>query len=539
MEHLRYKPNRLWTLDSATPFADRSGYGVNATLTGSSTNALALSRYAAFSKVVNSTNYITFPQNVYIAGKEWQNFSLMASVFLPETGGTGDQQIMSNLSRSDGLYINGNTVFFATAYATQGFAICSYQLPVNKKVDVVGVHMKTKNLLYVDGVLVDSIDITAAQQVDAYATTDGNLYAGRLNAENLLINTVATYPRALNDDEILTIYNGNNVVSAVDPFYFNGGDLVPISTDARAPYLNISIDTKQDWNEGVFTATWVNDDGYLRPEMIGTQTMAGTWVDNVNIYASGSPSAINSIYLFWDGKNVLVETSVNGGTTWVTATRGVNLSNVTTGFDPTGTALLVRATFTGNVTDAYLGKLRIVGYLGTTGQPPNGRLITYTNPVTLLPDQVPAQMREDWGAKIQGGTLTIDPDSTSTLPSNVGTVELWIRQLTGTAPTFSANLTTGTTQYVNGLAGSTIRRGEWTVVHFSKATNITGAITVSGNVQVGRVVLYFNQLSAGAIANGVSNYTGRVVATRAAGGPVTVFEPAASANVYSHDWANV
>ncbi|HEY5445364.1 MAG TPA: hypothetical protein VIJ87_13030, partial [Pyrinomonadaceae bacterium] len=92
---------------------------------------------------------------------------------------------------------------------------------------------------------------------------------------------------------------------------------------------------------------------------------------------------------------------------------------------------------------------------------------------------------------------------------------------------------------VNGLAGSTIRRGEWTVVHFSKATNITGAITVSGNVQVGRVVLYFNQLSAGAIANGVSNYTGRVVATRAAGGPVTVFEPAASANVYSHDWANV
>lgn len=539
MQYLRYKPHRLWSLDTASPFADESGYGTNATLTGTSTKGLATSRYAAYSTVVNSTNYITFPQSVYISGKERQKFTLMASVFLPDTGGTGDQQILSNLSRSDGLYINGNTVYFATAYASNGFAITSYQIPLNKKVDVAGVYTYTQNLLYVDGVLVDSIDITAAQQADVFATTDGNLYAGRLNAENLLINTVAIYAKALTGDEIANIYDDNNYLSVTDPVYSNSGETVPVSADARTAFINQTFDSLDEWNGGVLTAAFVDADNYLRPEMIGTQTMAGTWVDTLNIYAKGVASAINSIWLWWDGKNVTVDTSVDGGTTWVTATRGVNLSNVAPGFDPTDKVLMVRVTFTGNVTDAYIGNLRIVGFLSSTSQQPNGRVITYTAPVTTLPEQTPAQMREDWGAKAQGGTISIGTDTTSDTAMTVQTVELWVKQLTATAPTFSTNLTTSTTRYTNGIVSSTIRRGEWNVIHFTKSSGITGAITISGQVQVGRVALYSTQLSATQIANEVTNYTGRMVATRAAGGPVSIVEPVTSANIYAHDWANV
>src|SRR3982751_362750 len=98
MEYLRYKPTRLWILDTAAPFPGRSGYGVNAILTGSLVKGISLSRYAASSLVVNSTNYVTFPQNVYINGLQNQNFSLAASVFIPDTGSTGNQQILSNLS---------------------------------------------------------------------------------------------------------------------------------------------------------------------------------------------------------------------------------------------------------------------------------------------------------------------------------------------------------------------------------------------------------------------------------------------------------
>ena len=541
MEYVRYKPNGLWLLDETSIFKDYSGYGNNITFSGTlSSKGISLSRYAQYSQLVNSTKYITFPQSVYIAGRERQDFSLVASVFLPDTGTTGNQQILSNNGRSDGLYINGNIVNFATAYSSTGTATCSYQIPENKKVDVIGVHTLTKNYLYVDGMLVDSIDITSDQQADNYATTDGNLYAGKLSTQNLLINTVAIYPRALRNDEILSIYAGNNFVSATEPIYPYGGEKIDVTAGSRPPYLNAKWDTSEAWNSATLQAVFVDSDNYLKPEMLDDNTsMAGVWTDTVNIYNGDVPTAINAVYLWWDGLNVSVDTSIDDGTTWVAATRGTNLTNITTGFDPTGKVLQIRATFTAGVTEAYIGNLQAVGYLTNTAQQPSGRIITYTNPVTTLPDQQPMQLREDWGAKMLGGTLTIGTDTTSDTPMTVQTVEVWIKQLGSSAPTYSTNIGTLPSIYTNGIAGMNLRRGEWNVLHFTSPTNIAGNLTFTGNVQVGRVVIYGPMLSSTDISTIVTNYTGRYLPTRAHDGVVNVIEPANSANIYAHDWANV
>lgn len=535
MEYLRYNPRAIWILDTGTSFADMSSYGNTATLTGSSTRGISLSSKAAYSQVVNSTNYISFPQDVYISGKQRQDFSLVASVFLPDTGSFVAQQILSNLSRTDGLSINGNVVSFSTDYASTGSATVSTTVPVGQKLDIVGVHTSTQNILFINGEYVDSIDILSTQQADVYATTNGVLYAGRQSAQNLLINMVAIYPRGLAGEEVANMYQDNSQISVTDPIKAYRGQAIEVSILTRPAYLNIKWDTEQDWEDATLQGVFV-DDNILRPQMLDTVTMQGYWLDSINLYNGEVISTINSLNLYWFGLNVTVEVSTDG-IAWETVTKGVSVATIPAGFDPTGKALFIRVTFASGVTEAYIEDLTVRAYLTNTSQQPNGRVITWTNPAVTFESQKPYLLLDDWGTKVLGGSLDIGTDTSSTTPMTVKTIEVWVKQLTGTAPTYSSNLTTGTTAYTNGVAGSTIRRGEWSVQHFTKSTAITGNITFSGNVQIGRVVLYDTQLSATQVSNLYLDYIGTLLTNRSSGGSIAVAEHSPLATIYGHDWS--
>lgn len=536
MQYLRFRPSRLWTLDTASPYADRSGYATNATLTGSQVKGISLSRYAAYSHVVNSTNYITFPQTAYIVGKENQSFSLAASIYLPDTGTFSAQQILSNNGRTDGLAINGDLLTFSTDYATADSAVCSYHIPVNKKLDVFGVHTPTKNFLVVDGVQVDEVDITEEQQADSYATTNGNLYAGKLSSQNLLINTVGIYPMALQQEEINIIYADNNSTSDIDPYAAYVGEVIDLSTPSRPTIFHSEWNSEEDWNSGIGSSVFVDGD-VLRPQMVGALTTGGTWQDSINLYDGDTVPDLQAVNLNWTGINVLVEVSPDG-TSWETAVKNAGVSFIYDTVDLTDVSMSIRVTFTAGADEAYIENLEVKAYDTETIQQPSNRVITIGDSETgaTFDSQVPAQLCDDWGTLVNDGSITIGQDLISELPMDVKTVEIWSRRISSSVPTPSANLTTGTTVYTNGIAGSTTRRGEWYIQHYTKSTPITGDLVLTGAVHVGQIVLYDSQLTATQVSNVVANYLGRGIGNRSSGGSIGMAEHNPPANIYAHDW---
>jgi hypothetical protein len=239
--------------------------------------------------------------------------------------------------------------------------------------------------------------------------------------------------------------------------------------------------------------------------------------------------------MFWYGYGETVEASVDG-TTWVAVKKGENLSNIPTGFDPTNKALYIRVTFAAGLTEAYVDSLQVNGYTAASVVV-NGRTLTYTNPAVVFDEHLPFQLRDDWGVRLTGGTITITPDAVSEVPSPVQTVEIWMKRTTEDAVVISGNVSgAATTKYFNGIAGNVYDTGEWTVRHFVSAAGITGNITITGNAIIGKVAIYPTALSAAEVAQVVAQYTGVYKTTQDGSSPITIAEPASSTTVYSHDW---
>lgn len=472
------------------------------------------------------------------AGSGWAGAANSTSSYLYASD--LDQSVLSHTGKFDGLTINGTVVSFTTKYTNGTEARASYDTQINKKIHAIGVHTLSKNILYVNGELVAEADIDYTQQIATFDAPSNVLYAGQTTgARSLVMNNVALYPRALLKEEVARIYAQNNRQAlGVIPKQFAGED-VSVGLGARVPSLDTGWFTNDDWSGAVMTNCVVEDDA-LSPQMDLGLTMAGTWQDAVNLYTAEVATPLNSLNMFWDGQNVKVEASTDGGTTWETVSKGVNLSSVPQGFDPTNKQLSVRITFVGGIASAYIDNLRVLAYTSNTATPPNERTRTYTNPAVTFDEQVPFDMKENWGVSLKGGgTLTIGAEQAANeAPMAVRTVEVWVRSLGSVS--FSSNLTSATNTYSNGTAGLSTPVGEWTLLHFvNTGADITGSITISGDVQVGKVAVYPTALTATQVSQVVANYTGVSKTVQSASGTIAIAEPAAPALIYAHDWSIV
>lgn len=535
MEFLRYKPSGLWMMDDTSPLQDYSGYSASATISGTEVHGLPLSSYAVFSQVLSSTVTATFASLAYRPGREADAFSLCASI-LPINRGSGTisaQRILSNSGLFDGLSINGTVISFSTQYTSTGSATCSYDIQYRQKVDIVGVHGRTKNSLYINGVLVDEVDITDEQQADTYAAADNNLYSGGTSGNTAIgINAVSVYTRALQTEEVKRIYDRSNRRATSNvPAMLSGEDAL-ISSSVRDMFLNSGWFTDEDWSSASLTNVVV-EDSQLRPTMDSGLTMAGIWEDTIDLYVGETPIAINSVNMLWSGENELVEASVDG-TTWETVSPGVNLTSIPTGFDPTGKSLFVRVSFPADLTHGFIDNLRVNGYLSNTAQPPNGRTVTYTNPIVTLDDYDPALFNDNWGVRILGGTLALAADTSNPILT-AQTVEIWYKKLSATEPTLTG-LTTDVTSYINGAAGTTSNAGEWVIRHFVKGTGGIGAFSLAGNIQVGKIAVYPSKLTTTDMATLISNYLGVADISQDGSGALVLTESATPAVIYAHDW---
>lgn len=534
MEFLRFKPVALWRMDDTTPLQDYSGYSRSGVITGTETHGISLSCYAAYSQYLSSAITATFASPVFVAGMESAPFSVHASIYAvrPVTATNDPQQILSNSGKYDGLIIEGTKISFSTAYVSTGEAKCSYDMQVNQNADVVGVHTYAKNMLFVNGVQVAEVDITEAQKADTFDAPDTNLYSGlTTQSAGLLMNTVALYSKALTSEEVMALYVANNKrpTSSVPKMF--GGEDVLISTAVRPTQIAATWTTDADWNAAIMTNCAV-EDGRLVPQMINEETLAGTWNDSVSLYTGETAVTLQALNMDWNGENVTVEASVDN-TTWITVTKGVNLSIIPAGFDPAGKSLYVRVTFAGGLESAFIDSLQVRGFTSTTATPLSGRTRTYGSAVVTCDEYPALDLNDNWGIKANGGTITISADPGAS-PLNPMAIELWIKQ--GSGAVFTRNFTVIGT-YVNGIPGSTsFPVGRWVAVQFNVAAAITGSLIFGGDVQIGKVAFYPANLTNQQAADLYASYVGSRKVTYAGTGTIALAEPSDSAKVYAHDW---
>lgn len=458
------------------------------------------------------------------AGTQYTSASLMYV-------SNSDQQILSHDGVFDGLSINGNVVRFGTSYLTSGNAYCDYDLQGAKSAHVVGLHTADKNELWVNGVQVSSVVITDAQKADRYIATDGNLYSGyTVSSQDVAMNGVALYP-SLSGEQI-----NQNYLAGIDVLpqarvapQFSG---LPFNLDAGkgSVFINESWVNKANFETGIKNNVEIGPEEIV-PSFVSGVSVAGTWTCGVPLDAMGDTS-IYGVMVAWSGVGITVDTSLNG-VTWAPAKNGELVPAITPGFNPTDDDLQIRVSFAGGKVDdtAYLESLQVIGFRDAVVNSPAARTVTATYPAVLREDYEPFLYRDDNGINLHGGTLTIGPDTTLD-PEVARTLELWIKPLSGT-PTISV----GGTKYRNGFADSTLPIGEWSLIHYVAAADVTTDITITGDCIVGQATLYPTALTATQVEFIWDSYTGGAAIRFTETNVIGLAESATPAAIYAKDWS--
>lgn len=522
-------------LDDTTPFQDYSGYGRAGVMdTGSPTTATSLVAGALFSQVFSNAVDAKFDTPVYVQGYELQPFTLEASFRVIDESGTGSiQKVLGTASNYDGITVNGTIIKFSTKYLTAGECGVSYDIQTKRNVHVIGVHTNDKNQLYIDGVLVGETLMTDAQRIDSYVATDGKLWLGTsASAQKVAVNGVAIYAHPLNDVSVKNHFNASRrtiLSTAIAPPI--GGVRLPMNINMSDIFLRQVWATKDDWNLGTKSQVSIVDDR-LVPQLVVGISVAGNWQSMTTLDCG--KTSVYGLSFDWDGFGAVVEASLDG-TTWETAVRGKKLALIPNAFNPTAKDLFIRISFPGSIADdpSYMDNFTVTGL--TTGVQPDvaGRIVTLTDPASPMNDYEPIELRDDFGVRLSTGTVVISADS-NTSPPAIFSMNVWLKKLTATDPTFSI---TGTTNYKNGAVAGTMNQGEWVMWTMTKATALTGAITISGDVQVGQVELFTSQLSAQQVADLYTASTGVPVFKAPDTNTITITNPNPSTKLYDYDWS--
>lgn len=499
------------------------------------TTAVALTAGAAYSSVFSSTAFAKFDSAVYKQGYEASPFTLEASIrLIDESGSPAEQKIMSSSANYDGITVNGTIIKFSTKYLTAGECAVTYDIQVKRNVHIVGVHTYDKNQLYVDGILVGETGITDAQRIDSFVAGDGKLWLGvSTGSTKVAVNGLSIYPIALSALVVknhFTAARRTTLIQTVAATF--SGVRYQMSLNLANAFVRQSWSTTEDWQTGTLNGVTVLNSQII-PQLVAGTSVTGNWQIGFPLDSSQKTN-VYGLSLDWNGSGVVVQTSLDGST-WETAVPGKKLTIIPNGFDPTNKDLFIMASFAGGIVDdpSFLDNLTVVGF--TTGIMPNigGRDTTFTDPASPMNDYQPIEHNDSWGVKLAGGSVTISADST-TDPVAMFSMNVWLKKLTATDPTFSIS---GTTNYKNGIAAGTMNQGEWVMWTMTKATALTGNIVTSGNVQIGQIELFDHQLSAQEVADLYASSVGVYTTKAPESDALTITNPNPSTRIYDYSWA--
>lgn len=533
LEAVKHKPVGLFPMDDTSPLQDYSQNNRVATYTGTPARHSALVSGAAYAPVLKSGTVATFETPLFLQGQEARDFSLMATVFLVASGTTQTIQILGHDGQYDGLCITNTVVSFSTKYLTTGESKCSFDLQSSRSVDIVSVHTRNKNTLYIDGVMVAESNISNAQQSDKYVATNGNLYSGQTTSTSgIAVNAIGYFDRALTGNEIAIMHaESRHVPNTKDITPMFGGERLAMSREAADIFAYQLWTTAADWYSAQLSGTAVRNN-MLVPQFSSGVSMPGKWYDAFTL-TSADTTSIYGVNLDWQGDGASVDVSLDGAA-WTPVDRGINVSIIPPGFDPTDKQLLIRISFPGGITNdtSYVDNLTVTGVRSAVSSTWSGRTVTFSNAFQQK-DAGPLSFDHHWGAKVNaGGTITITPD-TNEQGVIARSLEVWIRADDANA---AVNVT-GTT-YQNGVStAASLPIGQWTLLHIVPSAAITGNIVITGAAQVGQVGVYSKALSASDVSAISLAYSGANVLRVGDNSPISISESPDAVEIYSHNWS--
>lgn len=527
-------PDAFWTFDDPSPFIDYTG---NLRVANSTATAKhpALVKGSDYALIVGNTTRISM--NAYAVmqrGREKQSFAVEA-VFRSikkDSANLAVQQVWGNDNAYDGITIAGTVVSFVTKYTATGEARCTFDIQDNRAVRAVAVHTEAKNSLYIDGDLVDEIDITAEQQADTYLSDGNTITGGATTGTNLLaMNSVAVYRTVVVEDDIDVHFA--EAVDNLSEFHVAsgfGGTLLPLSDEHTAPYASRTFSTADDWNTG-FKAGVVVEYEQVSPELRNGISIPSSW--SVIQPLPQGQGTLYGVTLTWQGQGVTVDTSIDG-VTWTNVTKGVKTPSIPAGFDPTDKLLYVRAVFAGGVIDdpAYIDDLIITIYIANTLPAMDGRVVTLTN-TSIESNEDIMDYDHNWGAELVNGTLSIAAPGTGSFAPK--TIEIWAKKLGAAA--FTDNVSSPTAQYTNGTTFQAYQVDEWQLRTYVISAGMSGALTFTGTGQIGSVVLYPYAKTAAEVLETYRSYVGRPVTVLPTQGSIAMTELTDQIDAYDYEWS--
>jgi hypothetical protein len=452
-------------------------------------------------------------------------FSITITI-LPISSVGGRYSILSHSNTLDGIWIEGSKVFFGVAYTNAPSSICSYDFEYAQVLHVFAVHTKNRNSLYVNGVLVDEVEITPEQQAATYKDNGGYMYLGGSQGAGVSVNELAFFEYALPARSVNAIYENQTNFFTGDVPAIYGGELIKLDDSFRKSLLGWEWSDAEDWDRA-YKVRCNTEEDTLYPEFIDGLSQKGQWLTSVVMYSGPLTLNVKELNVTYTGQNVKVSVSFDGNV-WneVDGTSGYD-------FNPYRKDLYVKVDFEEGHEEAYLDNLVINAYVGNTETTTTGRTVTYTFPTATLRPHKTMELHQDWGMKVvQGGSLTLSysgPDPT---------VEYWYKPDTDIDSFATAPLPGGF--WIDGVDDRTNRKllaGRWYLIHNSQTTNSQrGNIIFNAPGTYGSIGLWPSRVLTNEEVEGIYKaYTSRSKTRADDGSAIKLTENANSAAIYATD----
>ncbi|AVD99220.1 hypothetical protein SEA_BILLNYE_18 [Streptomyces phage BillNye] len=540
---LREGPSGLWPMDSQ-PIVDKSGYGKNATFTGTPRTTRPIVARGIAAQLLDSGDIISYPiGNIMKSGRENSSFTLEAWV-KPSDGNT---EILTR--DNSGLFIDGLKLRFSIDMGTV-YSVEYKNLRAGDIYHVVAVYDGTGIYLFLNGVRVAGLDIDVPA---AIADTATNLSSS--TSSSVVLDSVATYSYVLPASVIAAHYVlGTDYPGVTDLSKNNGGNHYDFVDTSVGLYAKGVFPDTLAWTAGLSEGlAIINNQLVNLYSDIDLQFEAGTWTYQESFEADALTTIVGSRIIWRAGDDVVVEKSEDGGTTWNALSNGgqiVSNKPLTSGY-----SVSIRVSIPASVEQIAVEYLSVAFYssLNVVGadedlpavilNPAATTVAEYHRPAASFNDNAGIIFADGTGGlsiaedDVFGGyfavemTVKVDSSAASATVLYVNTASAQPQITTNSSGNWTfANLTA---LYVDGVSissGATVTAGEWhhvlAVFPESLATVYVGnnaAGTAGYPMRIGHLATYSDDVSASDAATIYKAWVG-APASSVAGGAASIGE---------------
>jgi hypothetical protein len=298
-------------------------------------------------EILSSTQITYNPKGIATKYYKDDSFSIEAWCALP--GYNTSVTIVGDTAINTGLfYENGNVVFKVGSNKVE------HTVSNSESVYVVGVFQSNILSLYVNGIVVDALEI------DSYQFSNETVaFKTGPSTERFVIDCVSFYRYALSSIQVLNHYNeGTQEVNISQIVAADNGYLFSMNTQSLRPKFIYSYPTSKTWSEVALGGISISDDSsyiYI-PETETAATASFTFTD---YFIVPNYLDIDTSQIHWsnDVKGILVEASIDN-VTWRTCKNGSSLPYINKSDNQFSQIVYLRITLSSADTSRYLPILR-------------------------------------------------------------------------------------------------------------------------------------------------------------------------------------